>query len=318
MAVYEDGILYVDNSTLMSFAECETKAMMQYGYNLRPVDDLMAPARAGTAVHAALEVHYNGGTLGEAMNALYDSYYEFATTHIEAGDRLAYDNVVKIVESWIQSYPLDSLPYRIFEDGPSIEAAFDVPLTEGIRFVGRFDAIGTRTDGRGLYLIDTKSSGQLGSLFQRQFYLSTQLSGYWYALEQLGYQPTAAYINALDMRIMPSSNRKCTLHKSPYRDCGFLHMKHGLLGPFHRTHAQISTWLCNAIRIAFAWKVHLDLYGASVYDIKEVAQSGMFRYQMCERCGLFDFCRQGRPVDNADIAFRHDEWRPGPFSEKES
>ena len=56
---------------------------------------------------------------------------------------------------------------------------FDFPLnppTNDIHYVGRIDAVATRTDDSGIYLIDNKSTGRLDSSFTRQFSLSTQMS----------------------------------------------------------------------------------------------------------------------------------------------
>lgn len=293
--LYRDtGILYVDNTILSTLAQCETQAMLRYGYFVAPENDSSAPMLAGIAVHKALEIHYLGGTLDEATSALFDSYYDYATANIAEGDRLCYSNVVEIVRSWIWHHPLDKLPYTV--DPDYVEMAFSQNLTDDIVFVGRIDACATRTDGAGFYLIDTKSTGRIDIRFKSQFNLSTQLSGYIWALEKyLCYPVTGAYINVVDMRLVPNNaKRKCTSHKCFYADCGYLHMSHQLLGPFYRSPAAIKTWKRNAIRLARQWQTLLDRNLSSLDMIARVPQSGMFKYQTCSLCAYQDFCRQDR------------------------
>lgn len=314
--LYRDtGILYVDNTILSTFASCETQAMMRYGYFLQPESDINAPMTAGIAVHKALECHYLGGTVDEALSALWESYYAFASEYIPAKDRLAYNNVVEIVRSWIWHHPLHKLPYKVLPE--YVEMPFCLPLVEdgSIMYVGAIDNAGTRTDGAGLYLIDTKSTGRIDTSFKLQFYLSTQMSGYMWALEELlGRMPTALYINVVDMRSVPNSNRKCYTHKTPHSDCGYLHMQHQLLGPYYRTTHAIKTWKKNAIRLAQQWKALLDRNLEDPAMIARVPQSGMFRYQVCSRCSYQDFCRNDR-VMREDIIETEEPWWPGTTAE---
>lgn len=306
----DNDILYVDNSILSALATCETKAMMQYGYNLQAHDDVRAPAVAGTAIHKALEVYYRGGTIESVMDALHTAYYDFAKEHEEEGSRLCYNNVAEVVRSWIFSNPIDALPYKVSPD--NVELPFILHLTENIWFTGRIDTIASRRDGQGVYLIDTKSTGRNDNKFNMQFYQSTQLSGYVWALEQiLRRTVTGIYINVVDCRSVPNSARKCSVHKAPYADCGYMHMKHGLAGPFYRHQQQIETWRKNAIRLAKQWRALLDRNAPDVNLIYRVAQSGLFKYQACVLCGFHTFCRQGRNTDNLEDNFQSVTWWPG-------
>lgn len=313
----ETGILYVDNSILTTLATCETKALMRYGYNLIPIDASVGPLRAGQAVHKALEVHYTGGTLEESLIALFDDYYEYAIAHEEEGNRLCYTNVVEIIKSWIWHHPLEKLPYKVIPD--AVEMPFCLPLNDSgsIQYVGRIDAGVSNTSGAGYYLLDTKSTGRIDNKFHAQFYLSTQMSGYVWALEQLQSKPvTGIYINVVDMRSVPNNpKRKCSQHKAPYSDCGFLHMNHQLAGPYYRNQLQLYIWHRNAIRLAQKWMNLLDHHLDEIDFITSAPQSGMFIYQACTLCELHAFCRGGRNVNSLDHQFVLEPWWPGNTQE---
>ena len=66
--------LYIDNSTLKATAACSTQALMRYGLGWTAAEQSQ-PLRAGTAVHAALEVWFGGGTEQQAL-AVFEKAYE--------------------------------------------------------------------------------------------------------------------------------------------------------------------------------------------------------------------------------------------------
>lgn len=308
------GKLYVDNSILSTLATCETQAMMRYGYSLAPGETSRAPLQAGSAVHKALEAHFVGDTLWVCLDILEREYAAWARANVPEGDRLAYDNVREVVKSWIYHHPLERLPYQVMIDvdgTPMAERKFAYPLAPGIDFVGAIDLVGTRTDGQGVILIDTKTTGRVDQMFLEGFHLSSQMSGYAWALEQmLGRPITSIYINVVDMRLVPSSpTRKCRDHKTVYAECGYLHMNHQLAGPYYRSEALLKRWHKNAVRLAKQWKTLLDNNADETYNIGRVAQSGMFRYQVCNRCEFSNFCRTGRKVDQSNLV--PEVWYPG-------
>lgn len=315
----ETGKLHVDNSILSALATCETQAMMKYGYSLIPPDASVAPLRAGTAVHKALEVHFTGGNMAQVLHALDEHYAEWAKANVKDDDRLSFENVREIVKSWIWHHPLVQLPYNVkYANGqPMAELPFSYPLVDDIFFVGAIDLVGTRVDGEGVLLIDTKSTGRVDQMFLDGFHLSSQMSGYAWALEQMLDRPISAiYINVVDMRTVPNSpTRKCREHKVTYNECGYAHMKHQLAGPYYRSAHMLKRWYKNAVRLAKQWKALLDKNADDVHNIGRVAQSGMFRYQVCNRCEYSNFCRTGRKVDATDQLFTFAPWHPGNTQE---
>ena len=264
MAVMIDDVLYVDNTTLSAFASCPTKAMVKYGYNKELADTVNMPAEAGIAIHKGLEHYLMGGTEDEAIAIFQEAYEELATSQVDVGDRLGYDNVRAVLLSWIERHAINDLPYRI-QDASHVEIPFDLPLTQDgkIRYVGRIDAIVQRKDGANVwYVMDTKSTGMPDGKFRRQFIIGSQMTGYVWAARQLfGDHIAGVFINVVHVASVPSSLGGCRTHKTPYSECGFLHPKHELLPPFLRSEREVNDWLLDARVLATQWRQHLEWYG---------------------------------------------------------
>lgn len=316
MAVYRDGILYTDNSTLSSFQTCPTKAMTTYGWNLVPVETSNAPAEAGTALHKAIEVHLAGGSLDEARQALHGAYYAFSL-RIAHGDRLGFDNVMLVLESWIERNPLNELPYSI-RDARFIEMPFDFPFGPGVRYVGKLDALVERSDGLVLYVLDTKSTGNPDYKFRQQFNIGSQMTGYVWAAQQMFNEPVAGiYINVVHVAVVPTSNSKCKTHKGfQYNECGYMHPKHELIGPKFRTPKELDAWERDAKALAQQWRQTYLRFRDDIDAIDELPQYGKWVYQACVLCDLHDFCRTGRNI-NSGVEFDVVEWQPGDLAERD-
>lgn len=320
MAVMSNSILYVDNTTLSAVASCDTKAMMQYAYNLKPNDYDNLPAESGSAIHKAIECYYMGGSRDEAREVFRLEWQDYALMKVEkATDRLGYANLDLVLDSWFERYPINELPYKI-ADPAHVEIPFDLPLNESgsIRYVGRLDARVQRTDGADVwYVLDTKTTGNPDTKFHKQFEIGSQMTGYAWAEWQLtGRMPAGIYINVVASTIVPTSMGKCKTHgPAKYNECGFLHPKHELK-TVGRTPQAILSWHRDALRLAEKWRAMLELYGDDIYLLDEVSQNGKWIYQQCALCEFRDFCRASRPVDNENFEFIENNWVPGDLAER--
>lgn len=327
MAVYDiaTGILYVDNSTLSAFAHCPTKAMVRYGYNVKPEGYTNTPMLVGTAIHKAVERHYEGGTLNDAIEALHEVYYDYALNNVPSDDRYGLPNVEAVVSSWIERNPLHVLPYHV-ADPQFVEIPFDFRLQVDdpyIHYVGRIDAlVEPKVQPAGetkkvLYVLDNKSTGRNDGAFSRQFIIGSQMTGYVWAGQRLFPEYTIAgiWINCISTQVVPNSTRKCPTHRVLYSECGWLHPKHELLGPYLRAPGEVERWRKDAHALATQWKDMLDfqLNILDKPDIDYVPQYGKWVYQGCSRCELLDYCRAGRP---ANWEWEKDEWIPGDLAER--
>lgn len=319
MAIMADGILYVDNTTLSAVASCETKAMMQYGYNLKPAHYDNVPMDAGSAMHQAIEHYYMGGTVEESLEKFFDAYYDYSMRVMtEPNNRLSHYNLDLVLSSWFERYPIDELPYKI-ADPSHVEIPFDLPLTKDgkIRYVGRLDARVQRNDGADVwYVLDTKTTGRPDQKFHNSFEIGSQMTGYCWAEWQLtGRMPAGVYINIVHAATIPTSHSKCYKHKALYSECGFLHPDHNLK-TLRRTETDVHAWWRDAIRLAERWRTLLEYYGDNINNLEEVSQNGKWIYQQCALCEFRDFCRANRPIRDNSFEFIPNSWVPGDLAER--
>lgn len=327
MALYYDGVLHVDNTILSSFATCPTYAVVRYHYNKRPFGYSNNPMIAGSALHKAIEQHYQGKSREEVVATLWEHYYEYATQNIASDDRYSWNNISAVLISWIMRHPVEQLPYTVPSDNfTEIPFAYQLdPNVPDIVYVGMIDAVVAQRAGsmipeelraqQGLYVLDTKSTGRLDESFKKSFHLSSQMSGYVWAANFMfpEQEIVGVYINGVATTVVPTSDRKCSVHKRPYSECGFMHPAHELLGPFLRTPEEIEEWRWDAVTLAREWKRQVDQQGDSE-DMSLVPQTGKFVYGACSRCELLDFCRLGRPLKTYD--WEHYQWLPGNLAER--
>jgi hypothetical protein len=284
MAVWlPDGRLAVDNSTLSSLATCGTQAMMAYGLSLRAPEGTNLPAEAGTAIHKAVEAYFKTGKRFEAIAKLKEVYEPIAERHAQPDDRLGYDNIARCLESWLDKYPPGQLPYDVVPG--AIEVPFQLPLTKEVAYVGQIDAIVTPRGSDRLWLLDTKSTGRVDQKFKAQFSIGSQMSGYYWAAQQLFNQEVEGiYINVVHAGKVPGSDRKCGTHGRKYSECGSWHMDHGV-HKYYRSEGEIEAWLADV-------KV---LQTSRRWGMLTSAESGFIRLALCaittnsaSNCGIPD------------------------------
>lgn len=323
MAIYRDGYLFVDNSTLSAFKTCKMQAMMKYGYNLQPAEQRNTPAFIGTCLHKALEQYFITEDPANAFRTLHAEYWEYAQTHVAPDDRTSrYDNIYLVLESWIRRNPPNQWPFKV-SNADHVEMPFAIPLpgAPNIIYCGALDLIVQRADLADVfYVYDTKSTGRPDDRFRAQFDLGSQFSGYVWAAQQIvSPNVVGAYVNIVHRMVIPTSTGKCRSgHGTTYDVCGYLHPQHELK-PVMRTPAEIEAWLLDATMIAIQWYEYFtefigDGSEADVADITMVPQDGKWGYQVCPLCDYKDFCHANRPVNDAQHSFEQIEWKPGPFA----
>lgn len=325
VAVYdlETQTLYVDNTTLSAFATCPTKAMVRYGWNLKPQGYLNTPMQCGISIHKAIEAHYCGASIEEAVAEWRQDYFEYAVNNVPSDDRYGLQNIELAIRSWIQRHSLESLPYRI-PDPSHIEKPFNLPLSSKhpkIRYVGRIDAIveekqkPTKSARKPVrFVLDNKSAGRVDAKYERQYILGSQMSGYFFASQKLWpeFDIGGIYINVVSTQQVPNSHKKCYVHRVPYHECGWLHPKHQLLGPYFRSPGEIEEWRIDALSLALQWKTLFEEQ-LKKHDIRRVPQYGKWIYEACSGCELLPYCRAGRPEN---YAWEGEEWVPGDLTQR--
>lgn len=272
-----------------------------------------APLKLGTAMHAALAVHLEGFQVSSSFAVFEAEYREWAEANLEDANPRSWQNVSRIVSHWLLNHPLADLPYEVVKVNgtPIVERPIRAELQPDVVFVGTLDAL-VRDKATGLiYVLDHKTTTwDVNPTYERQFHMGSQLSGYlWIGqqlVEQLGLKEpiTGALINAIQIRKIPDSDRKCKLHGLKYNQCGLLHLGSQLLGPYTRTQEQLSNWLRQADRL-------VDVVEENKFRAVSLINNGyMMRQQEgqfnghCSNCEFFDFCRRGRPWGKLDSLYK--------------
>lgn len=301
--------IYIDNSMLSTVAECSTEAVLRHVLQYDSREET-AHLKAGSAIHEALRVWFEGGSLVDALQKFSEDYEEWASEN-NPEERLSHSNVKIILQNWLETHPVNSFPFRPVKE--LVEVGFSYPLDDYGEFVlvGRIDlgVYDLREDA--MFVVDHKTTGSINQYWAKQFRLASGLSGYMWALQQYLTQGNVvgAYINAIQLSKLPSDpTRKCKDHAVPYVECGPLHAKAELLGPFYRTPAQIAEWRRTAIFLAKKYKALLEMYG-DPSKLSKVRMQGMFN-GACRFCAFYDFCQQARDVKFIDSLLVKNKWEP--------
>lgn len=317
MAVtYIDGVLYVDNSILSTYATCPLKAMISYGLDRRPVGPENPNLKMGKAIHTALEYYFTKSPPQTCLNILKAEYEDWAKQNIFDNKRLSWQNIENVFKSWMNKYPQNKLPFRVALE--NVEIAVDVPLNkEGdIIFTGRIDMLAHARYGESMFAVDHKCTGTLDARKKKEYSMTSQMSGYLWALREMGKDISGIYINAVHVGVVPTSERKCKTHKVYYEECGFLHMNHELMGPYHRSDDDLNEWHQDALLLAQEWKSALDYVDGDITKINDLQQRGKWIYQGCVNCDWYDYCKSGKPNHWINEQTVIDPWKPGVLGDE--
>lgn len=330
-------ILRLDNSTLSATRTCATLAATRYGLGLTTGEE-SAPMRAGTAVHAGVAAYFqSGGDVDAAVDAFRLSYVEWASSRVPPDDRLGVENIVKILKRWCWAHPLDGLPFVV--DPTLVEVGAQALLTdEGtclcghperlhnlarteeclqagcacreytvVIFQGRLDSVPQGRDGR-WYVADVKTTATIRADWLKAFELASQITGYcWLVRETVKKPVEGAFIQAIELGLLPGSTRKCTAHKMLYSECSAAHANYKTVYT-GREPWQLVEWrqaaLVNARRYA-----EIRRLVPTISDIQAVRAEGMWT-GACARCELFPWCKAGRTPDMARAILTYQPWVP--------
>ena len=318
--IQADGRLYVDNSILATEAVCQTHASLRYGLGY-DAPGVRVKMNVGTAIHAGMDVFFAGGSVPDVLAA-----FEKAYTAMGIGQAIAAMDEKQ--QKGLQAYTLANLKVIVGEyctrnamlpfevDTTTIEQGFAVLLDRefNIWYTGTPDVGKVVMRGSGsVYTVDTKSTGSyLTAEYKRGYRTASQVTGYLWGLREVtGLPYVGAFINAINIKKIPDSNRRCIDHGVQYSECGLMHAEMELF-PVTRTPQQIEAWRVNAIALARRYRARLERVRTAA-DLPMVPMEGQFAQGggVCRQCMAADFCALGRPAAFVDSMFeRAGVWDP--------
>ena len=203
-----------DSTMRGAFASCPKKLWWEFMRRLGPSTTSVhlhfgACAARGFEV-CRYEFYYNkvSQTIAEArgLRALMEEWGEYESPVDSAK---TFEHCVAAFADYFTSYPLatDHIQPYMREDGkPAVEFSFAAPIPEVLHpvtnepliYAGRFDMLGVYNDT--LFVIDEKTTQQLGNSWFRQWDLRAQFSGYCWAARQHGLPVAGAIVRGIAIR----------------------------------------------------------------------------------------------------------------------
>jgi len=318
----KDGVIIVDNTKLGSLSNCEWLYWIQHELHQQQPGEA-APLKQGSDGHEALAYFFSSNTWMDYKGALelFESLYRsWAQTNVEYDDRFAWPNQHKVLETYFTRLKTTGIPFEVL----AVEMPFEIPITVpipgllrvspnidiDILFTGKFDLIVKYQDN--IYVLDHKFTGSyLNASWCNQFRTSSQLTGYIWAAQQLGYQEVnGAMINAICTRKLPSAGtRPCAKHKMSFAECGHLHLEAILFPPIERTETQIERWKAmleqKVIRMVEIENQYQSI-GSGGPDKTGIWNSGL----TCKNCHFQDLCMLEGSVEQIERMTVHRIWDP--------
>lgn len=285
----------IDNSIRSNFAACEAKFHHGFISNLSPAGTSVHLHAGGAFAHgieATRRAFYEGGASSEdaighgiAELLLYYGDFDCPPESAKSAERMA-----GALEFYFERYGLENDYIKPWTDGHStgIEFSFAIPLPiahpetgNPILYTGRFDMLGEHRDGS-LFIVDEKTSTQLGASWSKQWEMDAQFTGYCFGARQYGKPVAGAIIRGVSILKTKYDSVEC---------------------PIYRSNWQIDRWYRQLLR--------------DVQRMIEIWRDGDPNYQLDKSsCGAYGgcsfalLCNSPHPEKWAAIDFEPRQWHP--------
>jgi hypothetical protein len=201
---------FFDNTMRGTFVACPLKFKRSFIDNLCPIEPSIH-LHAGGAFAAALDTtrkaFYSGHADEETALALGATeliryWGDFPVEH----ETKSLPRMLLAFDEFFREYRLPDDPIKpLIQNGkPATEFSFALPLPidnpdtgEPIIYTGRFDMLGVFNDS--LFVVDEKTTSQLGQMWRQQWDLKSQFTGYCAAAREYGYPVAGAIINGVGL-----------------------------------------------------------------------------------------------------------------------
>lgn len=202
-----------DNTMRASFSECPQKFRLAYLHGLSPSSprvDLHAGAAFAKGVEIVRQSFHaqNADAATTRANGARALLTEYGT--FDPGDSTKTpEAMLGALDSYITHYGLESDPIQpLFIGGkPAVEFNFAHPIDvmhpetgEPIIYCGRFDLLGILNgDPASVWVVDEKTTKQLGPTWSRQWSLRSQFMGYTWGCRKIGINTQGAIVRGISI-----------------------------------------------------------------------------------------------------------------------
>lgn len=206
----------ITNTIREAFSQCPQKGYWGHIKNIVP-DVPSIHLHAGGAFAKSMEVARRSffqlgmneaDSISAGHAALIEFYGDFDAEYGYLDHAKSCANMLRAYEDYFMEYQLnhDSLTPIMTADGQAaLEFSFSIPMNilhpttgDPLLYAGKFDMLGKRPDGS-LWVVDEKTTGQLGAQWSKQWDLNSQFTGYCMAAREYGYPVQGAIIRGVGL-----------------------------------------------------------------------------------------------------------------------
>lgn len=223
----------ITNTIRESFVNCHQKAYWAH-FRQRvpafPSIHLHAGASFAKGLEVARRSFYELGLSQDASeqagrDALIDAYGTFDSDHGMEDSNKSLSNMIRAFEDYFMEYALgvDSIkPHMTPEGKAALEFSFAIPTNvknpqtgDPILYSGKFDMLGVQQDT--LWVVDEKTTSQLGQQWANQWDLNSQFTGYCMAAREYGYPVAGAIIRGIGLLKTKISHVQVPVYRSQWQ-----------------------------------------------------------------------------------------------------
>lgn len=176
------------SSCISCFLTCQRKFYFNFVRNIEPI--AQSPALSfGSAMHAALLQHYKGASNEEAIKE-----FNCLPSLMEGEQHKNKEHAIVIFKDYIKRWGVE--PFKTLH----LEKKFAIELGDRV-IAGRFDKVVEWE--KCIYVVDHKTTSQLGVSFFRQFRPNVQIDTYTYACAELVGSCAGVIINGISTAANP-------------------------------------------------------------------------------------------------------------------
>jgi len=218
----------IDSTTIAAFRSCPQKAFRQYIQHWKPAEEsvhLIAGGAFADGIEQARRSFYEDGCSSEdavaaGLRALITKYGDF---ECPAESAKSLERTAGALEFYFENYPLgkDGATPVKFGDSHGIEFSFAQPLPinhpvtgDPILYTGRADMIAEAFGGT--YIYDEKTTSSLGQSWSKQWELRSQFTGYCWAAQQFGLNPSGVVVRGVSILKTKYDTMEVLSYRSPY------------------------------------------------------------------------------------------------------
>lgn len=219
----------IDSTTLAAFRSCPQKAFRQYIEHWKPMGNsvhLVAGGAFADGIEHARRSFYEQGkdaesSVADGLRALISKYGDFECPPDSAK---SLERTAGALEFYFDRYSLGSdgaVPIRFGDGQRGIEFSFAQPLPinhpvtgDPILYTGRSDMIADAFGGT--YIYDEKTTSSLGQSWSKQWEMRSQFTGYCWAAQQFGLNPTGVVVRGVSILKTKYDTMEVLSYRSPY------------------------------------------------------------------------------------------------------